>query len=456
MKGRFAAWWSVCLTAAVLASCQDDISSPKTVASVTVAPSAPTVVVGTTVQLTATVRDESGNILTDRTVAWSSDDSAVASASSTGLVTGVTAGGPVTITATSEGMRGTAAITVAPVPVASVTVSPSAPTVVVGTTVQLTATVRDEAGNSLTDRTITWSSDDSAVASVSSIGLVTGVGTGGPVTITATSEGKSGTAAITVAPVPSDFILTDIHDPFDFIGHCPTTDPAYAAIEQDFEFLSDGQPSTTQITCTEPYTTTPEGELTDELVAVQTLRIAYYMNEGSQGKLPWTPLGLYDWMKSLIAGVNFRSQSGNSYCCNFINGKYYFGTSRKESSALSYYRELDGLFAWLGLFLHEVRHRSGPGHTTGCPAFPLPTDPAGCDAEYDLSNLGSYGVQYWFFAGVSLGRINIGLGCQDPATAEYWARRFAGLANVYPARFVANPPATVAPAPPYGGSCFTH
>ncbi|PYO44463.1 MAG: hypothetical protein DMD33_02880, partial [Gemmatimonadetes bacterium] len=54
-------------------------------------------------------------------------------------------------------------------------------------------------GNPLTGRTITWQSSNSAIASVNGSGLVTGVATGGPVTITATSEGQSGTSAVTVA-----------------------------------------------------------------------------------------------------------------------------------------------------------------------------------------------------------------------------------------------------------------
>jgi uncharacterized protein YjdB len=49
----------------------------------------------------------------------------------------------------------------------------------------------------LTDRTITWSSSDTHKATVSDTGVVTGIMQGG-VTITATSEGKSGSASVTV------------------------------------------------------------------------------------------------------------------------------------------------------------------------------------------------------------------------------------------------------------------
>jgi hypothetical protein len=66
----------------------------------------------------------------------------------------------------------------------------------IGEDVTLLATPRDATGTALTGRTITWSTSSSAVATVSN-GLVTAV-TAGLATITATSEGKSASAQITV------------------------------------------------------------------------------------------------------------------------------------------------------------------------------------------------------------------------------------------------------------------
>ncbi|HET7297058.1 MAG TPA: Ig-like domain-containing protein, partial [Gemmatimonadales bacterium] len=167
------------------------------VATVTVSPASASVVAGQTQQLTATVRDANGNVLTGRTVSWSSNNAGVANVNGTGLVT-AGAAGSATITATSEGKTGTSAITVTAVPVATVSVSPSSASVQVGQTQQLTATPKDANGNPLTGRTITWQSSDNTIAAVNGSGLVTGVAAGGPVTITATSEGKSGTASVTV------------------------------------------------------------------------------------------------------------------------------------------------------------------------------------------------------------------------------------------------------------------
>jgi uncharacterized protein YjdB len=176
------------------------------VASVTVEPPSGSVPVGQTLQLMAILRDADGNILTGREVSWSSSNTAIATVSGAGLVTGVAAGGPVTITATSEGVSGTSSITVTQVPVASVTVEPPTGSVHVAWTLQLTAVLRDADGNILTGRVVTWSSANTSIATVSGAGLVSGVAAGVPVTITATSEGVSGTSSITVTLAPVDSV----------------------------------------------------------------------------------------------------------------------------------------------------------------------------------------------------------------------------------------------------------
>src|SRR5205823_2136160 len=168
------------------------------VASVTVSPASASVPAGQTAQLTATPKDVNGNPLSGRVVTWASSNTSVATVSSSGLVTGKVAGSA-TITATSEGQSGTASVTVTPVPVAAVTVTPASATVNEGNTVQLTATPKDAAGNPLSGRVVAWASSNTAVATVSSSGLVSGV-VAGSATITAMSEGQSGTAAITVTP----------------------------------------------------------------------------------------------------------------------------------------------------------------------------------------------------------------------------------------------------------------
>ncbi|HEU5183559.1 MAG TPA: PKD domain-containing protein [Gemmatimonadaceae bacterium] len=91
------------------------------VATVTIDPADATVEAGANLQLAATLRDADGNLLTGRTVMWSTSDAAVATVSQTGLVNGVGLG-TATITAMSEGHSGTATITVTPAPPAAVLV----------------------------------------------------------------------------------------------------------------------------------------------------------------------------------------------------------------------------------------------------------------------------------------------------------------------------------------------
>src|SRR6185312_10310628 len=102
-----------------------------------------------TLTFTATTKDAHGNVLTGRVVTWSSDNTAAATVdATTGLVTAV---GPGTahIIATSEGQSGQATLTVVPVPLASVSVSPQDTTMTAGDSAQFSAQPKDSNGNPL-------------------------------------------------------------------------------------------------------------------------------------------------------------------------------------------------------------------------------------------------------------------------------------------------------------------
>lgn len=167
------------------------------VASVDVSPRDGTVEVRGTLRLVATPRDGSGTAL-DRPVTWSSSDEAVATVDEDGLVAGISEGN-VSISAASEGVTGTVTVTSRD-PVRSVEVTPPSATVLVWETAQFTATVRGASGAVLEDRAIAWDSDDAAVATVSESGQVRGFAEGAA-TVTATTEGKSASAALRVIPV---------------------------------------------------------------------------------------------------------------------------------------------------------------------------------------------------------------------------------------------------------------
>ncbi|MEO6526130.1 MAG: Ig-like domain-containing protein [Gemmatimonadaceae bacterium] len=166
------------------------------VSIVVVAPTTLRLPAGGTRQLAATVRDATGTVL-QRPVTWSSSDATVASVSAAGLVA-ATAPGVATMTATAEGAVGGASVIVDPVAVSAVVVTPSSASVAIGGSVALSASVRDATGSALSGRVVTWTTSNPTIASVAPNGLVTGVGAGSA-TVTAMSEGRSGSAAVSVA-----------------------------------------------------------------------------------------------------------------------------------------------------------------------------------------------------------------------------------------------------------------
>jgi len=178
-------------------------SGGATVASIAVTLNASTLVAGQTTQASANLKDGSGNAITGPSIVWTTSDATIASVNGTGLVTALKAG-TVTVRATSGGVTGSAALAVSAPTVAVATVTLSvASSIGVGQTAQASVTLKDNAGNVLTGRTIAYVSSDAGIASISPTGLVTGL-TGGSVTITASSEGKSASAVVSVtAPKPA-------------------------------------------------------------------------------------------------------------------------------------------------------------------------------------------------------------------------------------------------------------
>jgi hypothetical protein len=128
----------------------------------------------------------------------------------------------VTACGSDDSPTGTAAV---------VSVSVGAPTgpILVGATTTLTATAKDASGNTVSGAAIAWTSSSDAIATVSSSGVVTGVAPG-TATITATSNGKSGTAAVTVNSKIVNFTATLIpgNEPGTLVGN-PTGNGTFTA-----------------------------------------------------------------------------------------------------------------------------------------------------------------------------------------------------------------------------------
>lgn len=185
-------------TMASVLSCSGRRSTgPSPVASVSVAhPGASFVQVGSSLRLAATPLDVAGFPVVGQTATWSSSDPTIAAVTAGGLVTAV-APGAATMTATCNGRSGTATIIVQ-LPLATLTVEQSAVTIASGASLSLTVTPEDVNGGALQGIPLTWSSSNTAVATVTAAGgRVTAVAPG-KTTITVSSGGVSATAAITV------------------------------------------------------------------------------------------------------------------------------------------------------------------------------------------------------------------------------------------------------------------
>jgi Bacterial Ig-like domain (group 2) len=170
------------------------------VSAIRVQPSAIALLVPRQTTLRATAVDAAGRVLAMSRVYWSSEDTTIATVSSSGVVTAVTPG-RARIAASAEGVTGIAIVTISAVTVAEVVVLPETLTVTPNATGQLRATAYDPSGNVVTGLSAAWGSSEPSVATVSASGTVTGVSPG-MATVTAAIAGRVASATIRVATPP--------------------------------------------------------------------------------------------------------------------------------------------------------------------------------------------------------------------------------------------------------------
>jgi len=148
---------------------------------------------------------------TNKNITWSSSDTSkidiVYNAQTTGFEAQAVANGAATITVTTEDGSFTDTVTItAKTHVTGVTVSPASASPILNSTQQLTATI---APADATDKTGTWTSSDTTVATVDSNGLVTAKAEG-TATITFTTTDGSFTGTSTITPVDQPTTWTAI------------------------------------------------------------------------------------------------------------------------------------------------------------------------------------------------------------------------------------------------------
>jgi len=178
----------------------------QSVTSVTLSPSSTQILrIGGTVQVTATPRDNQGQIVPGKTVSWTSNNPTIASVSNNGFVTAL-AVGSTSITADVDGVSRSLNVTVTLVPIGTVTYTPSSDTLVAGDVKQYNAVVKDTAGRTLTTlagRNVSTQSNNTPVATLTSLGVVNAVAQGVAVLVLTVDGVASNDLTITVAQVAS-------------------------------------------------------------------------------------------------------------------------------------------------------------------------------------------------------------------------------------------------------------
>ncbi len=173
------------------------------------------IIVGDSFTLIATVSPDNA---TNKAVTWSSSNSAVATVTE-GKVTGVSAGtATITVTTADGNKTATCKVTVTSVAVAvtGVSLDVSEKSIIVGDSFTLIATVSPD---NATNKTVTWSSSNSAVATVTE-DKVTGVSAGtATITVTTADGNKTATCKVTVISGQGDLVGEVDFDALVYLGN---------------------------------------------------------------------------------------------------------------------------------------------------------------------------------------------------------------------------------------------
>ena len=170
------------------------------VTGVTIEPSEAELTVGSSTKLTATVLPENAS---NKNVVYSVEDESILSVDQDGNVTGLSLGtATVTVTTEDGGFSASAEITVMPVRVTGVSISPKSASIALGCTVQLAASIKP---SNAANKNLSWSVSDETIISVDDRGTVTGLSLGtATVTVTTEDGGFSASAEITVYYAPAN------------------------------------------------------------------------------------------------------------------------------------------------------------------------------------------------------------------------------------------------------------
>ena len=174
--------------------------TPAVALSINVVPATLSLPLGSTSQLQAIANMSDGTQQTlSSSVTWQTSQTSMATVNAQGVVTAA-GQGSAQVSATYQGLTNSASITVVPPVLVSVAVTPASPSLPVGETLQFkaTGTFTDGSTQDLT-QSATWSSSAATSATITSVGLASGL-VAGSTTITAVSGTIQGSTTLTVVP----------------------------------------------------------------------------------------------------------------------------------------------------------------------------------------------------------------------------------------------------------------
>jgi len=155
------------------------------------------------------------------------------------------------------------------------------------------------------------------------------------------------TATASAAPMTADRLQAT----------CPSASEI-AQFDADFTITYDSDPTAGTLVCTAASGSADLTRLKERMY--QGLRLARAMTFSRP--LPWTPLSLYDWLKTAAPRIHV-TDGHQAECCD-ASGAIVIGN---DPNAYGYLSQLDasGLLSLLDVLVHEARHREGPVHTCG-------------------------------------------------------------------------------------------
>lgn len=175
---------------------------PIPIAEILAAPEEAELFVGEELQLEATALDEDGAVLSDVRFRWTSDEPAIATVDTAGLVRAL-GPGEATITASSRGQSAEVTLRIVSLVAAQIGLSPGSASLLVGEALVFKALVLGSDGAPLADQAVEWSSSDEAVATIDRHGKARAIAPG-EVDLIAKAGEVQAAATLTVSVPPPE------------------------------------------------------------------------------------------------------------------------------------------------------------------------------------------------------------------------------------------------------------